>query len=97
MSIRPGGRTGVIATLFVAMAWLALPDHPAGAQSAQSARILSAGDDALLEDLSKRTFMFFWEQADPATGIMRDRSRTNGRRSTRTHVMSAASHRSGSA
>src|SRR6188474_2552094 len=40
--------------------------------------VLSAEDDALLEDLSKRSFLFFWEQADPATGIVRDRSRTNG-------------------
>ena len=39
---------------------------------------LTAADDALLEDLSKRSFMFFWEQADPVTGIVRDRSRTNG-------------------
>ena len=36
MSIRLGGRTAVIATLVVAMAWLALPDRPAGAPSAQS-------------------------------------------------------------
>ncbi len=34
--------------------------------------------DAFLEDLSKRSFMFFWEQADPGTGIVRDRSRTDG-------------------
>ena len=40
--------------------------------------VLSAEDDALLEDLSKRSFLFFWEQANPATGIVRDRSRTNG-------------------
>jgi hypothetical protein len=39
---------------------------------------LSAEDDGLLEDLSKRSFLFFWEQADPQTGIVRDRSRTNG-------------------
>jgi hypothetical protein len=39
---------------------------------------LTASDDALLEDLSKRSFMFFWEQADPVTGIVRDRSRTDG-------------------
>ncbi|MGH7465578.1 MAG: glucoamylase family protein [Longimicrobiales bacterium] len=39
---------------------------------------LSAEDDAFLEDLSRRTFMFFWEQADPTTGIVRDRSRTDG-------------------
>jgi hypothetical protein len=39
---------------------------------------LSAEDHAFLEDLSRRTFMFFWEQADPTTGIIRDRSRTDG-------------------
>ncbi|MGH9372662.1 MAG: glucoamylase family protein, partial [Vicinamibacterales bacterium] len=39
---------------------------------------LTAEDDAFLEDLSRRTFMFFWEQADPTTGIIRDRSRTDG-------------------
>ncbi len=40
--------------------------------------IVSAEDDALLEDLSKRSFLFFWEHADPNTGIVRDRSRTDG-------------------
>jgi hypothetical protein len=39
---------------------------------------LSAEDSALLDDLSRRSFMFFWEQADPTTGIIRDRSRTDG-------------------
>jgi hypothetical protein len=39
---------------------------------------LSTSDDALLEDLSRRAFMFFWEQADPQTGIIRDRARTDG-------------------
>ena len=39
---------------------------------------LSAADDALLEDLSRRSFLFFWEQADATTGIVRDRSRTDG-------------------
>lgn len=47
-------------------------------QASQTADKLSAQDDALLEDLSKRSFMFFWEQADPTTGIVRDRSRTDG-------------------
>lgn len=32
----------------------------------------------LLEDLSRRSFLFFWEQADPTTGIVRDRARTDG-------------------
>ena len=56
--------------------------HRPGQESARTTvtrpSALSAEDDALLEDLSKRSFLFFWEQADPATGIVRDRSRTNG-------------------
>jgi len=40
--------------------------------------VLSQSDHALLDDLSRRAFMFFWEQADPQTGIVRDRSRTDG-------------------
>ncbi len=50
---------------------------PRGGAAAQRS-ILSSADDALLEDLSKRSFMFFWEQADPDTGIVRDRARTSG-------------------
>jgi hypothetical protein len=52
----------------------------AGHRPRQAVRpqVLSAEDDALLEDLSRRSFRFFWEQADPRTGIVRDRSRTDG-------------------
>jgi hypothetical protein len=39
---------------------------------------LEADDDRFLEDFSRRTFTFFWEQADPRTGIIRDRSTTEG-------------------
>jgi hypothetical protein len=38
---------------------------------------LTADDRAFLEDLSRRSFQFFWEQADPETGIVRDRARTD--------------------
>ena len=58
---------------------------------------LSAADDALLEDLSKRSFMFFWEQADPDTGIVRDRARTTARLSKAPRGTSGASRRSASA
>jgi len=51
---------------------------PPQAQTSPQRAILSAEDDALLEDLSKRSFQFFWEHADPATGIVRDRARTDG-------------------
>ena len=39
---------------------------------------LSAEDDAFLEDLSRRSFLYFKEQAHPATGLVRDRARTDG-------------------
>lgn len=39
---------------------------------------LSKADDAFLEDLSKRSFQYFWEQSDSQTGLTLDRSRTDG-------------------
>jgi hypothetical protein len=36
----------------------------------------SAQDEAFLEDLQKRLFQYFWEQADPQTGLVADRART---------------------
>ena len=35
-------------------------------------------DDDFLEDLSRRAFLFFWEQSDPKTGLVLDRARANG-------------------
>ncbi len=35
-------------------------------------------DEALLEELQKRTFRFFWEGAEPASGLARDRNRQDG-------------------
>jgi len=39
---------------------------------------LTAEDERFLEDISRRSFRFFWDQADPATGVIRDRARTDG-------------------
>jgi len=39
---------------------------------------VSRADDRFLEDLSRRSFAFFWEQADIRTGSVRDRARTDG-------------------
>jgi hypothetical protein len=39
---------------------------------------LSARDEAFLEDLERREFRYFWEQADPNTGLVADRARTDG-------------------
>jgi hypothetical protein len=38
----------------------------------------SAQDEAFLEDLQKRLFQYFWEQADSGTGMVPDRARTDG-------------------
>lgn len=39
---------------------------------------LSPSDESFLEDLSRRSFLFFWEQGDPHTGLVLDRVRTDG-------------------
>ena len=49
---------------------------PRGPADRQQSTV-STDDDAFLEDLARRSFLFFWEQADPNTGIVRDRSRTD--------------------
>ncbi len=41
---------------------------------------ISAADDAFLEDLSKKTFRYFWEQSDPSNGLTLDRARADGSR-----------------
>jgi hypothetical protein len=48
------------------------------ARTSTAAFALTPDDQAFLEDLSRRSFQFFWDQADPDTGIVRDRSRTDG-------------------
>ncbi|HKO62055.1 MAG TPA: glucoamylase family protein [Pyrinomonadaceae bacterium] len=35
-------------------------------------------DEAFLEDLSRRSFQYFWEQANPDTGLVPDRARMDG-------------------
>ena len=41
-------------------------------------RVLADRDDAFLNDLSRRAFLFFAEHSDPHTGLVLDRVRTNG-------------------
>src|SRR6188474_36104 len=71
-------RVALIVGLFTLTAGGAAACRQPAVVPAPPQQALSREDDALLEDLSRRTFMFFWEQADPATGIVRDRSRTDG-------------------
>ena len=39
---------------------------------------LAPPDDQFLEDLEHANFLFFWEQADSYTGLVKDRSKVNG-------------------
>jgi hypothetical protein len=39
---------------------------------------LSDPEEAFLDDLSRRAFRFFWEQADARTGLALDRTRNSG-------------------
>ena len=49
-----------------------------GLLRAQAPRKPSPADDALLGDLSHRSFRYFWEQCDAGTGIARGRARFDG-------------------
>ncbi len=47
-------------------------------RSPESQLSVAASDDAFLEDLERREFRYFWEQADPNTGLVPDRARIDG-------------------
>jgi hypothetical protein len=72
-----------ILALYVAMsAWypalaLAAAAQPSGTVKSIPFKI-SPEDQAFLEDLEKRSFLYFWEQADPRTGLVLDRARMDG-------------------
>ena len=44
--------------------------HPIGARTA-SAIQLSPDDDAFLEQIEQANFLYFWEQTNPKTGLVR--------------------------
>ena len=45
----------------------------------------SARDEAFLADLERRSFQFFWDQANPRTGLVLDRTRTDGSAADENH------------
>ena len=51
---------------------------------------LSPRDETFLEDLERRSFDYFWEQADPNTGLVLDRTRTDGSPSDENHRVIAS-------
>src|SRR6201998_2545622 len=60
--------------LYLALAELSMPALPA----AQAPRFIqqspfSPDDEAFLEEMEKANFLYFWEQVNPETGMVRDR------------------------
>jgi hypothetical protein len=66
----------------------------ARAQDGQPARgadhTLTAEDDALLEELERRAFRYFWEHGDERTGHVPDRTRADGSRHPQSEIASIA-------
>jgi hypothetical protein len=58
--------------------------------SVSSSFALTDDDDHFLDDLSQRAFLYFWEQADPHTGLVLDRAAVGGRQRT-SHSLDVAS------
>ena len=59
---------------------LILNSYPISAHvpSSRSGPTLSAHDQLFLEDLERRSFQYFWEHAGASTGLVLDRTRTDG-------------------
>jgi hypothetical protein len=64
-----------ITPVVLAVALLALV---VGTSRATEPSRLTAGDDALLDDIERRAVRYFVEQSDPLTGLTRDRAPANG-------------------
>jgi hypothetical protein len=69
----------LLLSTLVAQPAFAAPRPPAnsGQEVARASRF-NQSDDAFLEDLSRRTFTYFVDQADTNTGLVLDRARTDG-------------------
>src|SRR5205085_5584224 len=60
--------TKMFSCSFCAFLWVVLVPFAAWAQ----------GNNAFLDDLQQRSFRYFWEQANPHTGLVPDRARIDG-------------------
>lgn len=75
-------RRRALLTMGRPLPWLMLaavlrPSSAAGLFATTSS--LSAADERLLQEIQERAFRYFWEAASPHTGLVRDRSRADGR------------------
>jgi hypothetical protein len=78
------GLRPALKVLFLLLACASVVTWPQGStavslvQRAKATRHLSREDELLLEDLQQRSFRYFWDEADPQTGLVPDRARMDG-------------------
>lgn len=74
----PARRAFILLLLSLILTGHSAPYIRAAEPEALPQHSLSARDQAFLEELERRMFRYFWEQADPNTGLVPDRARTDG-------------------
>jgi len=70
-------RFSIFLRRLIALLLLAFVVSNGGVACAFDHQPLSQADESFLEDLSQRAFRYFWEQADPNTGLVMDRARAD--------------------
>jgi hypothetical protein len=79
------GLRPTLAVLFLLLACASVVTWPHGSSAvealhhhARAARQLSREDELLIEDIEQRSWRYFWDEADPQTGLVPDRARMDG-------------------
>jgi hypothetical protein len=78
------GSRPIVALLFLLLAGSSVFTQPEistvtlASQTVPPAHRLSRDDELFLEDLERRSFNYFWREADPDTGLVPDRARMDG-------------------
>jgi hypothetical protein len=81
--------------LLLAAALAALSACSAAPVRTPAGGALPSADEAFLEDLSRRSFLYFTEQSDPGTGLVLDRARADGSQMDENHRYIASSASTG--
>ena len=73
-------RIGICCFTILVMAALSVVWQSAPSEAATASHAISDSDRAFLEDVEHRAVLYFWEQTDPATGLVLDRAELGGGR-----------------
>ena len=77
--VRWGPRCPTMGRLtFALFLMAAIPGHAGANPALSNAKTLTKIDVDLLDDISRRSFRYFWEQASPSTGLVLDRAANIG-------------------